>query len=429
MPVGDMESVLADLGRRENQAATPGLITRETRPSPAPAPVAFAPIYFPGTAHYSDAARIQLSPGEERNGVNFDVDYVRVATIEGTVIGEIPKLDSAQLGIIAPGPRVSALSGAAAIIVKPPNDRGEFSIGSVPPGQYRIIVRGRRGPADPAGTSSPPDRSGGGGSAGGNSGAAKPAPPTPYTGEQLFAVVDIDVRAQDVKGLLLTLQPGGTLAGKLMFDGSAAIPDNLGIIRVGLTQTATSGAVFSAGPGLGTALTNLAPVSPSPDGTFRIMGIGPAAYVLNVMLPTELRQIWRLRSAMVEGRDLLDESIEGPTVRLEGVTVTLTDRRTELSGTLQSASGQPAAEYFIVVFSQDRRHWRAGARRSQSTRPDTNGRFRLTDLPPGEYFLAALTDLDPRELEDPDFLEQAAQAAIKVSVVEGRTTVQDIRIR
>jgi hypothetical protein len=159
------------------------------------------------------------------------------------------------------------------------------------------------------------------------------------------------------------------------------------------------------------------------------MGIGPAAYVLNVMLPTELRQIWRLRSAMVEGRDLLDESIEGPTVRLEGVTVTLTDRRTELSGTLQSASGQPAAEYFIVVFSQDRRHWRAGARRSQSTRPDTNGRFRLTDLPPGEYFLAALTDLDPRELEDPDFLEQAAQAAIKVSVVEGRTTVQDIRIR
>jgi uncharacterized protein (DUF2141 family) len=429
MSVGDMEAILGDLGRRQNQAATAGAMARGVMLSSASTPVAFAPIYFPGTAHYSDAARIRVAAGEERDGVSFEVNYVRVATIEGTIAGEIPKLDSAQLGVVLPGPRVPALSGTLGIIVKPPNDRGEFWIGNVPPGHYRIIARGRRGPADPSGTSTPPAQQGGGGGAPGTSGAARPSPSPRYTGDQLFAVADIDVRGQDVKGVLLSLQPGGTLGGKLVFDGSTAIPTNLGVIRVGLSQTTTSGAASSAGTVFGTALTNLEHVNPGPDGTFRIMGIGPAAYTLNVVLPIELRQTWRLRSAMVDGRDLLDESIEGPAVRLEGVTVTLTDRRTGLSGTLQSASGQPVAEYFIVVFSQDRRHWRAGARRSQSTRPDTNGRFLFADLPPGEYLLAALTDLDPSELQDPAFLDQAVQAAIKVSVVEGRTTVQDVRIR
>jgi uncharacterized protein (DUF2141 family) len=417
MSVGDMEAILGDLRRRLIQGA-----------GPPPAPVAFAPIYFPGTAHYNDAARIRLSAGEERDGVDFEVNYVHVATIEGRIAGEIPKLDSAQLGIVLPGPPVSALSGTMGLIVKPPNDRGEFSIGNVPPGQYRIIARGRRGPADPSGTSTPPARSGGG-SAGGTSAAARPSPSAPYTGDQLFAVVDVDIRGQDVKGLLLTLQPGGTLGGKLGFDGSAAIPNNIGVIRVGLNQTTTGRTAFSGGAVFGRALTNLEPVNPAPDGTFRIMGIGPASYVLNVMLPIELRQTWRLRSAIVDGRDLLDESIEGPAVRLDGVTVTLPDRRTGLSGTLHSASGQPVAEYFIIVFSQDRRYWRADARRSQSTRPDTNGRFEFIDLPYGEYFLAALTDLDANEWQDPAFLDQAVQGAIKVSLAEGRTTVQDVRIR
>ena len=403
MSTGDMAIVLANLGQRQNQTGIAG--AREMRPAPAAAPVVFAPVYFPGTAHYSDAARISLAPGEQRDGVSFEVNYVPVASIEGTIAGDVPNLASTQLSMILPGPRIAGLSGTIGITTRPPNDRGEFSFGNVPPGRYRIVVRARRGPATF-------ERRVG------------------YTGEQWFAVADVDVRGQDVKGIFLPLQPGGTLAGKVVFDGPTAVmPGKLDGIRVTLIQSGDSTLSFWGGAVFGSALSTMEPVNLVQDGTFRIIGIGPASYTLNVMLPQELRQTWRVRSAMVDGLDLLDSPIDGPAVNLAGVTVTLTNKPTELSGTLQSASGQPAAEYFIVVFSQDRRHWHAGARRSQSTRPATNGRFQFTDLPPGDYFLAALTDLDPNGWQDPSFLEQAVQAAIKLTVVEGQTTVQDVRIK
>jgi hypothetical protein len=53
----------------------------------------------------------------------------------------------------------------------------------------------------------------------------------------------------------------------------------------------------------------------------------------------------------------------------------------------------------------------------------------FTDLPAGEYFIAALTDLDPAEWQDPAFLDQIAPAAIKVTLAEGEKKRTDIRIK
>ncbi len=348
-------------------------------------PVSFAPIYFPGTPVYSEAGRILLQPGEERDGVNFEVSYVPVASIEGTITGDLTNLASTELSIVIPGPRLSQVPGLRGITSKPPNERGEFSYFNVPPGQYRVIARARL----PQSTSVVQTAAAGARAGGSSSEVAVPGrfagPASPYTGEQLFAVADADVRGHDVKVVILHLQPGGTLAGKVAFDAAAAtIPQDFSTIRVGLNQIGSSNSSSVAGTLAGTSLSTMYPININPDGTFRIPGIGPAVYNLSVVLPTDLQKIWRLRSATVDGRDLLDDVIAGPSINLSGVAVTLTDRRTELTGTLQSASGQPAVEYFVIAFSQDPRHWRVGARRSLSTRPATNGRFAFTDLPPGE---------------------------------------------
>jgi hypothetical protein len=139
--------------------------------------------------------------------------------------------------------------------------------------------------------------------------------------------------------------------------------------------------------------------------------------------------VWKLRSARVEGRDLLDTGLEGPTIQLTGVTMVLSDKKTELSGTLQSGTGQPSSEYYVVAFSTNQADWRVGARRSVSAKPDTSGKFSFADLPAGEYYLAALTDLDPIDWQTSAFLEQVVPAAIKVVVAEGEKKVQDLRIR
>jgi hypothetical protein len=67
-------------------------------------------------------------------------------------------------------------------------------------------------------------------------------------------------------------------------------------------------------------------------------------------------------------------------------------------------------------------------------RPDTSiqtsihGAFTIRFVPPGDYLLAALTDLDTAETNDPALLEQLAKAAARVTLRDGETTRQDFRI-
>jgi hypothetical protein len=72
--------------------------------------------------------------------------------------------------------------------------------------------------------------------------------------------------------------------------------------------------------------------------------------------------------------------------------------------------------------------WTPESRRVKSARPATDGRFTVTDLPPGDYLIAALTDVDPDEWQTPAFLDQLVPAAIKVTIAPGARVTQDIRI-
>jgi hypothetical protein len=162
------------------------------------------------------------------------------------------------------------------------------------------------------------------------------------------------------------------------------------------------------------------------DGRFTISGILPGTYVMAPLSPDPR---WRLRSVVADGRDLLDFPLEiGSSGDVTGVVATFTDRHTELSGTLQTADQLPAADYFVVVFSPDRSHWRPGSRRVQSTRPSTDGRFLFQDLPAGAYLIAALTDLEPADLFDHTFMERLTSAAIGVPLAEGERRSQDLRL-
>jgi hypothetical protein len=295
----------------------------------------------------------------------------------------------------------------------------------MPPGQYRIVARARRGATEAVGVFRGVQSytSTGGGASGGR------GSPLPNV-DQLFAIADIEVRGPDISGLGLQLQTGGTLSGKIVFDAAKApVPTDLSTIRVQLSMPGGSYTAMSGGTRVGTSLNQVNPVVPAPDGTFQFIGIGPGPYAIACQLPPALASVWKLRSAIADGRELLDGLIEGPSVELTGVTLTLSDKRTELAGTLLTAAGQPTTDYYVIAFSVDRAQWRVGSRRSLSARPGTDGRFTFADLPAGEYFLAALTDLEPGEWQTPAFLEQVAPAAIKVVVAEGEKNVQDLRIR
>ncbi|HEX7780887.1 MAG TPA: hypothetical protein VF424_16675, partial [Vicinamibacterales bacterium] len=139
---------------------------------------------------------------------------------------------------------------------------------------------------------------------------------------------------------------------------------------------------------------------------------------------------WVLRSAIRDGRDLLDAPIEmSPgTGSITDVELTFTDQHSGVSGLISTAPGAPVFACYVVVFPADRALWTAGYRRVRHQRPATNGRFGFDDLPPGDYFLAVLPDLDPASWNSPEMLGSLVERATRVTLREGERKTQDLRV-
>jgi hypothetical protein len=210
------------------------------------------------------------------------------------------------------------------------------------------------------------------------------------------------------------LQPGLRLSGRIAFDSHTLTPPrDLTTIRLRLIDVNGASTFMPLGSG-------------RTDGTFEVGGIPAGTYGMTSPLSDAG---WWLRSVVVNGRDLLDFPLElGPAGDVSGAVATFTDQHTELSGTLQSAANVPAPDYFVVVFSSDRAFWRPASRRIQFTRPGTDGRFTLRDLPAGDYLIAALTDMEPSDLLDASFIERLIPAALPVHLNDGEKKTQDLRL-
>jgi hypothetical protein len=61
-------------------------------------------------------------------------------------------------------------------------------------------------------------------------------------------------------------------------------------------------------------------------------------------------------------------------------------------------------------------------------RPDQDGRFKVTGLPPGEYHIVALDYVDANEWTEPEYLERVRSKATSVTINEGETKSIDLKI-
>jgi hypothetical protein len=206
-----------------------------------------------------------------------------------------------------------------------------------------------------------------------------------------------------------------TLTGKIVFE-------NTGIAATTPPLAGTRAALYGPKHG-GLELRTL--FNPADEaGLIKFENLIPAAYRVQTTAPRG----WMLKSATINGVDASDIPVD-VTGAGGDVVVTFTDRVTELSGNLQSASGSPAPGYTVIVFAADKKFWRNGSRRIVTVRPSTDGRFASTGLPPGDYRIAAVTDVKQGEWFDPAFLEQLVPASVAVTIADGQKVVQNIQIR
>lgn len=413
----DVQWAQQQLQQKNSAAATIGAASL-TPPTPPPSqPVAFAPVFYPGTTDIANAATVSISAGDERSGIDFALLLVPTATIVGVILNPDGRPAMGTVTLVTSSNTGMSMSSRST------DAKGSFSFPNQSPGQYRLVAKGAGGSG-----------AGGGGAGGGGAAQAETfvrmvgrggdivtpqvdfGPQARPGAPSMWATADVSVAGVDITGIGLTLQPGASMPGKIVFKGAGAAPADLTKIRV--SMLAASASEFG--------LTTMN-VAANADGTFKVEGLGPGKYRVT---SNGAAAPWFLKSALVDGVDVLDDSLEVKAgADVSEMTLVFADRPTEVSGKLIDATGAPASGYSMIAFSTNKATWTIqGARRTKSARPATDGKYVISGLPPGEYFLAAVTDFDQTDLTDAAFLEEIAAGALKITIGEGEKKIQDLRL-
>jgi hypothetical protein len=272
----------------------------------------------------------------------------------------------------------------------------------------------------------------------------------------LWGSADVNVAGEDVKGVTIQMQEGMTVTGRIVFDSSSNLPPaDLSIARVNLNPRGSQQGPMDFG---------VPPATVDATGRFTIKGVVPGKYSITAAIAaggrggaaggaatgaaagagarggaaagarggaataTTASTQWILKSAVAGGKDAMDFGLVVEPNQDVTATITFGDKTQEVSGTIQDTQGNPTADYTIILFAADKGYWVPQARRIRAVRPGTDGKFSFAGLPTGEYRLTAVTDAEPGEWFDPNFLDQLVNASIPISLREGEKKTQDIKV-
>jgi hypothetical protein len=112
------------------------------------------------------------------------------------------------------------------------------------------------------------------------------------------------------------------------------------------------------------------------------------------------------------------------------VVIAFTDRPSELSGDVTVETGSPEA-MSVLVFPAEQSAWigyGSASRRFGSARVGKDGKYRLTNLPAGEYYAVAIQDRLAADWQNPKFLESLMTSASRVRVRDGDTVTLMLKV-
>jgi hypothetical protein len=157
--------------------------------------------------------------------------------------------------------------------------------------------------------------------------------------------------------------------------------------------------------------------TPRSDGTFSVHGIESGPRRIGYNPPAG----WTLKSVSIAGRDVTDAAVEfRDNTTISEVVLTFTDRNSRVVVTVDKG-GEDRPSTYAIAFPEDPALMFPGSRRIQ-LRLVSDEPVAIDWLPPGDYLVTAVTDLSPGLLPlDVKYLEQLRPLAKRVQIAEGGT--------
>jgi hypothetical protein len=343
----------------------------------------YATTYYPGTPSAAEAQFVSVRTAQEVTGVDFSFLRTKTVRIAGRAVdaegepvtGGIALNPTRRSGVVAP-------VAAGARIERD----GSFEFMNVPAGEYVLqFSRHRNGTWNEGDTAS------------------------------LF----VTVTDADVIGLDVHLSHGSTIAGHIVVEGGGTVkPDDIEISPIVIDPDRSP--TFSGRPARALVREDL---------RFELAGLqGPRR--LRVHVPAG----FALKAILLNGADVTDTVLQfgRPNQSLEDVEVVLTNRVSEIAGTVVDARGRPATDAVAIAFAVDSSLRYARSRFIAAATCDRDARFHIEGLPPGDYYLASIdgrqvADLHG-EIENLDFLESLVPGSQRVALADGQRAMVSIKL-
>ena len=361
---------------RRNNFSAPGMTNTEAD--------GYAPTYYPGTTSIAEASRVVVKANQETTA-SFAMVIARMARIRGRAMNSSGQPAANVSLMLSPADPAGMMMMGAMNNAMVAGD-GTFQFANVPPGRYNLQLR-------PSGMS--------------------------MTTTSEIAMMPVTVGSDDIDNLMVVSAPGAIARGVVMTDDASAPsfrPDQVRIFAGPIEPTA-----MFVQPGQNRM---------NDDFTFEMTGLFDRRRFNATAGEVGGEQTWLVKAVLYDGNDITDNGMEfTPGRTYEGIQVVFTQKKTDLSGMLTDDRGRPVVDATVVVFPADQQKWTYMSRYIRTMRPDTNGKYNVKGMPPGEdYLVVAVQNLESGQGNDPEFLTRARDEAKPFSLNDGETKNVDIKL-
>ncbi len=350
------------------------------------AQLAYRTVFYSSALMATDATWVSLRSGEERGGVDFALQPVPTARINGVVTGASGSMAGLPVRLVSASGRLGGDPAALDVATGQTQADGRFALLAVPPGDYRVIVR-REPPANlPADL---PDEL-----------ASNPLIQMGLNMQRgagrvpLFGEATITLRAGESADLAIAVSEGVALSGQVVFqDGQAPVGRDVARTTVVLRP-------------LDASLMSARTIRSAADGKLSATGLLPGRYGVSATLMAQGTP-WIVRSITANGRETTTAALVIADKPVTDLSVVLTRQVGTIRGTVRrdstpgrEARGGTAPALTAVALPSNFGDWQDFELlidRFYFGGVSQDNTFRLGPMLPGEYLVAVVDEsqLDP----------------------------------